>query len=106
MARKTAKTRRKALIAKHGGDIAWRQKSGRWGHEKGWEWVSIDRFNAQCFHARTVIRREFHGRRIRALSCGVCRWRVMLRGTRGRPAKLKARADVVIKVPKETRRQW
>lgn len=107
MARKTAKEKRRAQIEAHGGDIAWRQKAGRWGHEKGWTWVSLERFESTCTHARRIVQRIFHGRRIKALVCTPCRQRVMLRrADRGRPATAPIVPDVVIKVEKTEKRIW
>jgi len=89
-------------------DVQARQKAGRWGNEKGWHWVSREKFEELCRHKGLRIHRVFYGRRIRGFSCGVCRIRVIVRRSRRRPAPPPV-ADV--NIPREPRdkmprRKW
>lgn len=70
-------------------------RSGLWGREKGWRWVTREKLDDVCLHRGVIGMRIFHGRRIRFISCTPCRVRALIsRSRRGAPGGVKP--DVVI----------
>ena len=78
-------------------DLNAEQKKRRWGHEKGWAWLTRERLEAMCLHPRQVLVRVFFGRRVRVLYCRKCKRRAILRKGRRGVARV-SQPDVVIEV--------
>jgi len=70
-------------------DLYARQKAGKWGHEKGWAWVSRERLEQLCTrHGRRIVRRMFFGRRVTVVEDFGCKRRAMIRRSQRRPARV------------------
>jgi len=69
-----------------------RQKAGKWGHEKGWAWVSEERMDELCMrHWRKIVRRVFFRRRVVVVQDNACKLRAMIRKSRRVPAVINRR---------------
>jgi len=70
-------------------DPSFYQKAGRWGHEKGWQWVNREDLDRRCMkHRRVLVRREFHGRRVVVVQDNQCRMRAVVKRSRRDFAKV------------------